>query len=275
MRVRRMTERDLALVMDWAAAEGWNPGRRDAEMFILPDPDGLLVAEEGGEVIGSIGMPCFGPGFAFAGLFIVRPDHRGGAAGARLALAALQHAGDRVVGTDGVLERVADYERLGFRPAHSHHRHSGVVRPAVHPRVRPAGPADRAALVGIDDECFPGDRRAFMHAWLGADRTVMSWVDDDGTPTGVAVARPAVEGWRVGPLLAPDGEAAGALVRSLAHALPGEVLHLDVNTGNPDAAALARDLGLAPGFECARMYRGGSPTLPLARMWGACTLEMG
>ena len=31
--VRRMTESELALALDWAADEGWNPGLSDAECF--------------------------------------------------------------------------------------------------------------------------------------------------------------------------------------------------------------------------------------------------
>ncbi len=271
-----MTPADLQVVQGWAADEGWNPGRDDAGFFMIPDPAGLMVVtDDAGDVIGSIGMPRFGDDFAFAGLYIVRPDHRGGQTGARLARAALAHAGDRMVGTDGVLERVAAYEGLGFTAVHSHHRHSGCPDGAEHPQVRPPTAADMSALVDIDDVCFPGERRAFMAAWLGDPHVCRAWIADDGAPAGFGVARQAVDGWRIGPLLAPDAVAAGAIVRSLAAALSGEVLHLDMNTGNPEAADLARDLGMAPGFECVRMYRGGIPDLPIRRMWGCCTLELG
>jgi hypothetical protein len=38
---------------------------------------------------------------------------------------------------------------------------------------------------------------------------------------------------------------------------------------------MARDLGMAPGFECVRMYRGGVPALPTQQMFAVCTLEAG
>ena len=53
------------------------------------------------------------------------------------------------------------------------------------------------------------------------------------------------------------------------------MLHVDVNTANPDAVVMARDLGMAPGFECVRMYRGGIPNLPISQMFAVCTLEVG
>jgi len=275
VRIRQMTSDDLAVVMRWAAGEGWNPGTRDGEFLAIPDPAGLLVAEKAGDLVGSIGMLRFGARFAFAGLYIVRSDHRGGTTGARLALAALEHAGDRIIGTDGVLERIADYEALGFRGAHLHHRHSGAPTPATDPRVRPLAHGDVDVVVGLDDDCFPGDRRGFMREWLDGDHLVRCWAPDGGQVTGFGVARRAVAGWRIGPLVAPHAGAADAIVRDLAAALPGEELHLDVITGNPEAVAVATALGMTPGFACVRMYRNGTPQLPLARMWGACTLEAG
>ncbi len=36
--VRRMTRSEVDLALDWAAAEGWNPGVHDAESFYAADP---------------------------------------------------------------------------------------------------------------------------------------------------------------------------------------------------------------------------------------------
>ena len=43
MTVRLMTLADLAMVLDWAAAEGWNPGLDDAAAFLAADPEGREV----------------------------------------------------------------------------------------------------------------------------------------------------------------------------------------------------------------------------------------
>ena len=40
--VRRMAESELNLALEWAAAEGWNPGLHDAECFHAADPEGIL-----------------------------------------------------------------------------------------------------------------------------------------------------------------------------------------------------------------------------------------
>ena len=40
--LRRMTEADLALALEWAAAGGWNPGLHDANCFYAADPEGFF-----------------------------------------------------------------------------------------------------------------------------------------------------------------------------------------------------------------------------------------
>jgi hypothetical protein len=54
----------------------------------------------------------------------------------------------------------------------------------------------------------------------------------------------------------------------------GEIF-LDVPSVNQDAIALARDLGLSPTFETARMYTGAIPPLRLDRLFGVTTFELG
>ena len=41
--IRTMTAQEVALSIEWAAAEGWNPGRHDARCFRAADPDGFLT----------------------------------------------------------------------------------------------------------------------------------------------------------------------------------------------------------------------------------------
>ncbi len=49
LEIRTMTADDLRLALDWAAAEGWNPGLEDAFCFATIDPDGLLMGFVDGE----------------------------------------------------------------------------------------------------------------------------------------------------------------------------------------------------------------------------------
>ncbi len=53
---RRMTKADLGLVLDWAAAEGWNPGLDDTAPFHAADPDGFFIAVEDEKILAAISV---------------------------------------------------------------------------------------------------------------------------------------------------------------------------------------------------------------------------
>jgi len=52
--IRVMRPDEIALAVEWAAAEGWNPGDRDAECFTHVDPQGFFIGELRGEPAATI-----------------------------------------------------------------------------------------------------------------------------------------------------------------------------------------------------------------------------
>ena len=97
-----MEEPELGVALEWAAAEGWNPGLNDRRCFWAADPGGFFLAELDGEAVGSVSAVRYGSDFAFLGLYIVRSDLRGRGIGQRMWVAALDHLRGRTVGLDGV-----------------------------------------------------------------------------------------------------------------------------------------------------------------------------
>src|SRR6478752_1847342 len=126
--IRTMTREDLALVLDWAAAEGWNPGLGDADAFLAADPDGFLMAFVGEEPAAAISVVRYGEAFAFLGLYIAAPAFRGRGVGWRIWQAGLALAGDRTVGLDGVVAQQENYAKSGFALAHCNVRYEGLSR---------------------------------------------------------------------------------------------------------------------------------------------------
>ncbi|RPI30561.1 MAG: GNAT family N-acetyltransferase, partial [Hyphomicrobiaceae bacterium] len=45
LRIRTMRPDEISIAVDWAAAEGWNPGLADATCFATVDGDGFLIGE--------------------------------------------------------------------------------------------------------------------------------------------------------------------------------------------------------------------------------------
>jgi len=75
--IRPMSRADLEAALIWARDEGWNPGLDDVGPFLAQDPSGFLMGWLGTVRIGCISVVKYGTDFAFLGLYIVHPAHRG------------------------------------------------------------------------------------------------------------------------------------------------------------------------------------------------------
>ena len=273
--VRRMSEADLALALEWAAAEGWNPGLSDARSFFAADPDGFLLGELDGRPAGSVSAVRYGPGFGFLGLYIVRAEFRGRGFGLELWQAALEHLGDRVVGLDGVVAQQENYRKSGFKLAFRNIRQRGAGGGAA-----PGGLTDLAAVpfdevARFDRTAFPAPRADFLKAWIGQSRGAALGVMEGRSLKGYGVLRACREGFKIGPLFADDGEIAERLFQGLLARAHGAPVFLDTPEANPAALALAERFRMTPVFETARMYRNGSPEMRLDRCFGVTSFELG
>ncbi|MET8424353.1 GNAT family N-acetyltransferase [Nocardia sp. NPDC004860] len=274
--IARATPAEWATVVEWAAAEGWNPGLRDVTAYFAQDPDGFLLGRVNGEPATAVSVVNYGDDYAFLGFYLVRPDLRGRGFGLATWEAGLKHAGERVVGLDGVPAQQDKYRRSGFELAYSSARFVGVPRlPLPDDTVTALAPADFAALQPYDSACYPADRPVFLSAWLAepGHRTFARIVD--GTVTGYATLRPARDSLRVGPLFADTPGDAHQLLAALAAHAAGMPLAVDVPLDNEPAVRLMEAAGLTPSFETARMYTGPVRAYHRERVYGATSLELG
>jgi ribosomal protein S18 acetylase RimI-like enzyme len=273
--LRRMTEADLALALEWAAAEGWNPGLNDAHCFYAADPEGFFLAELDGAPIGCVSAVRYGSGFGFLGLYIVKAEHRGQGFGLELWRAALDHLGDRVIGLDGVVAQQENYRKSGFRLAFRNIRQK--IRGGG---AAPSGLTDLAAIpieeiLRYDETVFPASRAEFLKSWIGQAQAVALGVVDGQRLKGCGVLRACREGFKIGPLFADDEETADRLFAGLMAGVPGAPVFLDTPDTNPGAIALASRHAMTPIFETARMYKNGAPQTRLDRCFGVTTFELG
>jgi GNAT superfamily N-acetyltransferase len=275
--IRVMDRTDLDQVIDWAAAEGWNPGLKDAECFQAADPAGFLMGCLGAEPIGSISVVRYSSTFGFLGFYMVRPDRRGHGFGYRLWQAGMDYLEDRTVGLDGVVAQQDNYARSGFVLAHRNVRFGGSpqVEPPRDKRLRLVGSDLVAAVLAYDHPFFAAPREAFLRCWLRPEaRTAIAFVED-GTIRGYGVIRECQNGYKIGPLFADGEREADLLFQALAVKAKGALVFLDLPEPNQAAVQLAARYSLSPVFETARMYRGVRPDLPLTRTYGISTFELG
>jgi ribosomal protein S18 acetylase RimI-like enzyme len=275
---RTLTAEEAATAVEWAAAEGWNPGLSDLSCFLAQDPALFLGVEEGGRLASVISATRYGADFGFIGFYIARPEARGRGLGWQAWQAAMARLSGRLVGLDGVVAQQANYRKSGFSLAWNNIRFGGVPVgvSASGEGVVEAASVPFAALAALDRSVFPAEREVFLRAWLAAPGHVALAVVRDGAVAGFGVIRPAREGHKIGPLVAEDRGVAERLLAALLARVPaGGAVFLDVPEPRRDAVALAEGLGLAPVFETARMYTGPAPALRLERLYGVTTFELG
>ena len=276
LRIRAMAPDEIAIAADWAAAEGWNPGLADAACFATVDAGGFLIGELDGAPAATISCVNYDDRFAFLGFYIVRPDLRGRGYGLRIWNAAVDHAGGRTIGLDGVVAQQENYKKSGFRLAYANVRYGGRVPAGVAPAgIIPLANVSFARVEADDATVFPAPRPAFLRAWIDTSGHIGRALVRDGQLAAWGVIRPCRTGWKIGPLVADDRAAAEAVFTALVSAAGGGEVFLDVPDVNREAVALAQSHGLAPVFETARMYTGTIRPLRLERVFGVTTFELG
>jgi len=281
IQIRQMTREELDYAVEWARAEGWNPGLHDADCFWTADPSGYLIAIVDGMPFGSISAVIYGS-YAFMGFYVVNPEHRHEGIGFQLVEAAMKTVEGLDLGLDGVLEQVENYERAGFEVAYNNSRYRGEADSQYDDDERIVQLADVSfdELRAYDESVFKASRAEFLSCWIKAPESVALAVQENGQIVGYTVLRKCYEGYKYGPLFADTPELAEALFNAAAARVPaGSPVFLDVPGVNQAAIDLATRHNMESVFSTARMYRmakpGTSMDLPLDKWFGVTTLELG
>jgi GNAT superfamily N-acetyltransferase len=276
--IRTMTRQELNIAIDWAAEEGWNPGLFDADCFYAADPDGFLVGLLGGEPIAAISAVKYGSSFGFLGFYMVKPEYRGKGYGMQIWNAGLALLNGRTIGLDGVVAQQDNYKKSGFTLAYSNVRYQGSGGGYY--------PADSGIVLlsalAFDDICaydrafFPDNRRDFLKCWIAQPQSIALGILRNNKPAGYGVLRICRSGYKVGPLFADSPECAEQLFLALNSYAPEDApVFLDIPAVNSAAVDLVNRHNMSVSFETARMYRGQSPDLPINRLFGVTTFELG
>ena len=211
------------------------------------------------------------------GFYVVKPELRGRGYGLHLWQAGMARLDNRIVGLDGVIAQQENYKRSGFVLAHRNIRFGGLpgCEQPRDTRIVSISANLVDAVTVYDRPFFPAARDAFLHCWLRPERRAGRALIENGAVRGYGVVRACRQGFKIGPLFADSDEGADLLFRALAAGAKGAEVFLDCPEPNRAATDLAARYGLSPVFETARMYRGRAPDLPLPRIYGITTFELG
>ena len=281
MNIRRMTRDELAMLVEWAAREGWNPGLNDAEVFWATDPNGFVAIEIEDELIGGGSIVAYEKKYGFIGLFIVRLEYRGRGLGDQLwhelnrrLLARLD--ADATIGLDGVFNMQHYYARCGFHFVCRDLRFEGRGMDLPQPKgIIEASALPFENIDAYDQRHFPAPRSKFLEQWLHPPEGHALAAVGGGEIRGYTVMRRCRTGYKIGPLFAANAEVAESLLVAVASRVPGQPIFLDVPEINVDALALVARYKMSEIFGCARMVLGPIPQLPDTAIFGVTTFELG
>lgn len=274
--IRVMTRQEVDLAAEWAAQEGWNPGIHDADCFYYTDPDGFFIGELDGEPIACISAITYRDNFGFIGFYIVKPQYRGKGYGIQIWNRAMEYLKGRNIGLDGVVAQQENYKKSGFKLAYRNVRYEGIAVPSESNGTMNLSNIPFRELLEYDRQMFSLYRPEFLKLWIMQPEGAALGIRKDGNLAGYGVIRACRKGFKIGPLFADNEDIAERIFNGLNSRVPeGEPIFLDTPEPNEAAIALAERHGMKRVFETARMYTGDTDILPVEKIFGVTSFELG
>jgi GNAT superfamily N-acetyltransferase len=257
--VRRLGPADLKRCVALSLDRGWSPERAKWSLLLAASEVFGVDAPDGRGLAGAVVLTRWAPDLASVGMMLVAGRYGRRGLGGALMGHLLAVAGENAVVTLFATDMGRPlYEKLGFAPVRRNVSFLGRPRPrppkAVH-GIRAAGRADLSAILAVDRAAFGADRAAIIGRLPGfADRIAV--IENGHGIAGYAAAwRNHVTSTVIGPLVAPDAEAATSLIAELAARVKTPV-RLDLDPDRPELPAWAHAHGLEPVARTVVMARG-------------------
>lgn len=281
LKFRKLDLNGVKTLVQWADEEGWNPGPHDAEAYFNTDPDGFYGYFQEDTMIGGGSIVSYNREFGFMGFFIVKPEYRSLGIGRSLwyqrrdTLLSRLNKG-AAIGMDGVIAMQDFYRKGGFQIAFRDERYERIGSAFnTHPKISSILPEDKAAVLAYDKQGFGFARPQFMAAWLKLPGNKTFKYLENGTLKGFAIVRKANTGYKICPLFADNDTVAEELYKACLNACINEPVYLDIPVINRGAVNLIKKYQAKYVFECARMYYGTPPEMPIDKVYGITTFELG
>jgi hypothetical protein len=215
------------------------------------------------------------------GFFIVKPEYRAKGVGRKLWYQRRDHLLQRLnsgasIGMDGVVDMQPFYRKGGFELHFRDERHEKIGQAYdVDAKISAINNEDFESILAYDKQCFGFSRPQFLKPWLNLPEGKTFKYVKDGALKGYAVLRKVMNGYKICPLFADSPEIAEALYKSCLNAVPGQPVYLDIPMVNKAAVQLTKAFGTKYVFECARMYYGQVPDIPINKIFGVTSFELG
>jgi GNAT superfamily N-acetyltransferase len=277
--IQKMSIEELKMTLDWANIEGWNPGLNDAECYYSADENGFLIGYLDGKPIATISVVKYGLSFGFLGFYMVDPEYRGKGFGIQIWNAGIKYLEGRNIGLDGVVDQQDNYLKSGFKLAYRNVRFEGtggLIKAGVENNIVNLSDISFDKLAKYDRDFFPEERCEFLKKWINQPFSFAKAFVREDKIEAYGVIRKCRTGYKIGPLYADSYENAEKIFLALiSEVSTNEAVFLDVPELNNEAVFLAQKYNMKMMFETARMYTAEMPNLPMKKIFGVTSFEIG
>ena len=281
LQFERLDKEGLKTLVKWAEIEGWNPGPNDADVYWATDPEGYYGYYIDGDLIAGGSIVSYDKEFGFMGFFIVKPEYRSLGIGRKIwyqrrdtLLSRLNNGAS--IGIDGVLAMQSYYKKGSFKIAFRDERYEKTgMKFNVDKNISSINDEDLNSILAYDKQCFGFSRPQFLVPWLALPNNKIFKYIEDGKLRGFVIVRKANTGYKICPLFADNEIIAEELYKACLNSVVGEPLYIDIPVINKGALNLVRKYNTTYVFECARMYYGNPPNIPIDKVFGITTFELG
>lgn len=265
MRLRAMIKADIPGGMRLKEIAGWNQTAHDWQRFLTASPNGCFVAEVDTRVVGTVATISYEDKFAWVGMVLVDPEHRGQGIGTRLlerAIEFLDAAKISTVKLDATPLGKPLYEKLGFATEYEIERLILTRSSAYISKSRSGGSKRRATsmqlekILACDRKHFGADRSSLLVSLHDQASEFTLTAEQNGNLKAYMFGRKGSFADHLGPWVAEDTEASRQLVASFLQQSSRETLVADCLKSTAVAGDLLREHGFSYSRPLTRMYRG-------------------
>ncbi len=276
--IKTVSRSQLDMVIDWAAQEGWNPGLNDIGAYYAADNNGFFIGYLNNEPIASISAIKYSGSFGFLGFYIVKPRYRNKGFGLKMWQAGMKYLKGCNIGLDGVIEQQDNYKSSGFQLAYNNIRFQGYGSGQIitNPKITSLNQVTIKQIKKFEKGFFPVPRPQFIEKWIQLPFSHGYAILEEGDIKAYGLMRKCKEGYKIAPLFAEEaGQAQQLFEAFIGHAQTNEPIFIDIPEINSNALELVKSHKMTEVFQTARMYTGEFPKLPIEKIFGITSFEIG
>ena len=257
VRLRLMTIKDIPEGMRLKEIAGWNQTAVDWQRFLSASPGGCFAAECQGRVVGTSTTIVYEGRFAWIGMVLVDPDHRGQGLGTLLLQRAMQYLdsrGVRCIKLDATPQGQLLYQKFGFVSEYEVERWM-LTREGDEKAVEETA-IEIDDLLQLDRGIFGADRSGLLRSLTEEAPDFTLVARQEAGIVGYTFGRRGALADHLGPWMAGTEDVAAELLDEFLHRCGRELAFVDCVRRNPWAVPLVKDRGFTFSRPLTRMFRG-------------------